>query len=52
MGKAATNRELSGLTMELSLLLRAGVGVGDALSMLGGEDGYQDLLAGMAQRAD
>ena len=52
MGKTATNRELSGLTMELSLLLRAGVGVGDALSMLGGEDGYKDLLAGMAQRAD
>ena len=52
MGKTATNRELSGLTMELSLLLRSGVGVGDALSMLGGEDGYKDLLAGMAQRAD
>ncbi len=52
MGKTITNGELSGLAMELSMLLHAGIGVGDALSMLSQEDGYQDLLAGMARRAD
>ena len=52
MGKTITNGELSGLAMELSMLLHAGTGVGDALSMLSQEDGYQDLLAGMARRAD
>lgn len=34
------------------MLLHAGIGVGDALSMLSGEDGYRDLLDGMARRAD
>ena len=43
MGKTITNGELSSLTMELSMLLHAGIGVGDALSMLSGEDGYRDL---------
>ncbi len=52
MGKTITNGELSGLAMELSMLLHAGTGVGDALSMLSQEDGYQDLLAGMARQAD
>lgn len=52
MGKTITNGELSSLTMELSMLLHAGIGVGDALSMLSGEDGYRDLLDGMARRAD
>ena len=52
MGKTITNGELSGLAMELSMLLHAGTGVGDALSMLSQEDGYQDLLAGMSRRAD
>ena len=52
MGKTITNGELSGLAMERSMRLHAGTGVGDALSMLSQEDGYQDLLAGMARRAD
>ena len=52
MGKTITNGELSSLTMELSMLLHTGIGVGDALSMLSGEDGYRDLLDGMARRAD
>lgn len=52
MGKTITNGELSSLTMELSMLLHAGIGVGDVLSMLSGEDGYRDLLDGMARRAD
>ena len=47
MGKTITNGELSSLTMELSMLLHAGIGVGDS-----GEDGYRDLLDGMARRAD
>ena len=34
MKKTITNTELSGLTMELYLLLHAGVGVGDALALL------------------
>ena len=52
MGKTIRNGELSSLTMELSMLLHTGIGVGDALSMLSGEDGYRDLLDGMARRAD
>ena len=52
MKKTVTNTELSGLTMELYLLLHAGVGVGDALALLEQEDAYKDLLAGMAQQAD
>ncbi len=52
MGKTIGNQELSGLTLELYLLLHAGVGVGDALSLLGGEPAYKDLLAGMAEQAD
>ena len=52
MGKTITNAELSSLTMELSMLLHAGVGAGDALAMLSQEENYKDLLAGMAQRAD
>ncbi len=52
MKKTVTNTELSGLTMELYLLLHAGVGVGDALALLEQEDAYKDLLAGMSQQAD
>jgi len=52
MAKTITNRELSGLTMELYLLLHAGVSVGDALALLGQEGAYQDLLEGMAEQAD
>ena len=52
MKKTITNTELSGLTMELYLLLHAGVGVGDALALLEQEETYKDLLAGMSQQAD
>ena len=38
MKKTITNTELSGLTMELYLLLHAGVGVGDALALLEQEE--------------
>ena len=34
MGKTITNGELSSLTMELSMLLHAGIGVGDALASI------------------
>ena len=52
MKKTITNTELSGLTMELYLLLHAGVGVGDALALLEQEETYKDLLAGMSQQGD
>ncbi len=52
MAKAVTNARLSGLTMELYLLFHSGVGVGDALSLLGEQGEYKELLAGMAERAD
>lgn len=52
MGKAILNEEISSLTLELSMLLRAGVGVGDALALLADEEEYKDLLGGMSEQAD
>ncbi len=52
MGKAILNEEISSLTLELSMLLRAGVGVGDALALLAEEEEYKDLLSGMSEQAD
>ena len=46
MAKLLSNRALSALTMELSLLLHAGVSVADALDLLGQEAAYRDVLAG------
>ncbi len=44
MKKTITNTELSGLTMELYLLLHAGVGVGDALALLEQEETVDRIL--------
>ncbi len=52
MAKLLSNRALSALTMELSLLLHAGVSVADALDLLGQEAAYRDVLAGMSEKAD
>lgn len=45
---------LSGLCLELSLLLHAGVGLGDALTLLSEEEGtqYRALLTDMAKQVD
>ena len=45
---------LSTLCLELSLLLHAGVGLGDALTLLSEESGeeYRALLSGMSERVD
>lgn len=52
MGKTILNEEISSLTLELSMLLRAGVSVGDALALLAEEEEYKALLSGMAEQAD
>ena len=46
--------ELSTLCLELSMLLHAGVGTGDALSLLAEESGpeYQAMLLDMAREVD
>ena len=49
MGTVMSNESLSSLCLELSLLLHAGVGTGDALSLLAEEDG---TLKAMAERVD
>ena len=46
------NEEIAGVSLELSLLLHAGVGTGDALSLLAEEGERQALLSGMAQAVD
>lgn len=54
MDKLISHEEISSLCMELSLLLHAGVGVGDALTLLleDSDTVYKDLLAGMAKQVD
>lgn len=52
MRKAILNEEISSLTLELSMLLHAGVSVSDALALLAEEDDYKELLSEMAQQAD
>jgi type IV pilus assembly protein PilC len=48
-----TNEQISALCLELSLLLHAGVGVGDGLALLAEEnDEEKELLTGMASRLD
>lgn len=51
MRKRATHEEIAALCLELSLLLHAGVGLGDALSLLSEEEGGA-LLSGLASRVD
>ncbi|WP_425756481.1 type II secretion system F family protein [Ihubacter sp. rT4E-8] len=52
MKKILSNEMISSLTLEISLLLHAGIPVGDALSLLSEESEYKELLQGMAQKAD
>lgn len=49
-----SHEELSSLCLELALLLRAGVSVGDGLSLLAEEsdETYREMLAGMARQVD
>lgn len=52
MKKNVSNEEISSLCLELSLLLHAGVGAADALTLLAEEGDRQDLLSAMAERVD
>lgn len=54
MDKVISHEEISSFCMELSLLLHAGVGVGDALTLLleDSDASYKDLLSGMARQVD
>ena len=54
MKKMISHEEISSLSLELSLLLHAGVGAGDALTLLAEESDreYKEMLAGMARRVD
>lgn len=54
MNKTFSHEEISSLCMELSLLLHAGVGVGDALSLLleNGDKSDSDVLSKMARQVD
>ena len=53
-GQTLSAEVLSGLCLGLSLLLHAGVGLGDALTLLSEEDGteHRALLARMAEQVD
>ena len=52
--KLLSNEEISSLCLELSLLFHAGVGAGDALSLLAEESDkkYRDFLGNMARQVD
>nr|WP_325300561.1 type II secretion system F family protein [uncultured Oscillibacter sp.] len=52
MKQNITNGEISSLCLELSLLLHAGVGTGDALSLLAEKGEWGELLSGLAERVD
>ena len=54
MKQKLSREEISSFSLELSLLLHAGVTVGDALALLADESGpdYHDLLDPMAQAVD
>lgn len=54
MEKVISHEGISSLCMELSLLLHAGVGVGDAFALLleDSDAAYKDLLSGMAEQVD
>ena len=54
MNKMISNEEIASLCMELSLLLHAGVGTGDALALLAEEsdDTYKGMLEEMAHQVD
>lgn len=52
MASVISNESLASVTLELSMLLHAGVGVSDALDLLAKEKDYASLLGEMAQWAD
>lgn len=52
MRNKATNEEIASLCLELSMLLHAGVGMGDALSLLAEEGEQPELLSSMARQVD
>lgn len=54
MDRVISHEEISSLCMELSLLLHAGVGVGDALTLLleDSDAAYKELLTSMARQVD
>ena len=54
MRKILSNQEISSLCLELSMLLHAGVMVGDALTLLSEESDkeYRDMLETMARKVD
>lgn len=54
MDKVISHEEISSFCMELSLLLHAGVGAGDALALLleDSDVSYKDLISGMARQVD
>ena len=49
-----SNEELSVLCLELSMLFHAGVGMGDALTLLAEESApeYKEMLSAMAEKLD
>lgn len=54
MEKMISHEEISSLCLELSLLLHAGVGVGDAFALLmdDSDSVYKDMISGMAKQVD
>lgn len=52
MNKILSNEMISSLMLEISMLLHAGVSVGDALALLAKESDYKDFLQDMPQKAD
>lgn len=52
MATVISNERLASVTLELSMLLHAGVGVSDALDLLAKEKDYASLLGDMARWAD
>ena len=52
MKQKISNEEIASLCLELSLLLHAGVGTGDALSLLAEEGDYKELLKELADAVD
>lgn len=52
MGKMISNESIASITLELSMLLHAGIGAGDALALLEEEAEYKDILKGITEKAD
>lgn len=52
MKRMISSEEIASLCLELSLLLHAGVGTGDALSLLAEEGDSKGMLSAMAEQVD